>query len=618
MAGRIPEKFIDELLTRIDIVEVIDRRVPLKKAGKDFKACCPFHDEKTPSFTVSQPKQFFHCFGCGAHGSAVGFLMDYERLSFPEAVEALAQEAGMEVPREVRDQSVQQGVRQDELAPLYALMSEADQYYRRQLREHTGAQPAIDYLKGRGLTGEVAKRFSLGFVPDSWDGVLTALGTDEGRKANLEKVGLVIQKEGTERYYDRFRGRVMFPIHDQRGRVIGFGGRVIPAGASDTQGGAKYLNSPETPLFHKGREMYGLYLAREGIRRREQVLVVEGYMDVVALAQYGIDYAVATLGTATTREHLERVFRFAPHVLFCFDGDRAGRDAAWRALEQALPVLHEGRQVSFLFLPEGEDPDSLVRKEGREGLERRLQNEALAAPEYLFRELESQTDISRMDGRARLIELARPHIQRVPVGLLRDMMVDQLASVTGVPVERIQASLKSGESGTRQDSQAGKETGIQRPKRVIRGPAGLQPNSLERVAVALLLQQPSVAEQAGDTAFLAELSGEGPALLGRMLKAARELTTDDSSQAVSMARLLERMRDDGMYPHLQKLTQFEHKLQGDLAAEFAGTLERLKEAAARNQVEAKLRPGMSMKELAAARDDLSSRHTSGDADKEPE
>ena len=611
MAGRIPEKFIDELLTRIDIVEVIDRRVPLKKAGKDFKACCPFHDEKTPSFTVSQPKQFFHCFGCGAHGSAVGFLMDYERLSFPEAVEALAQEAGMEVPREVRDQSVQQGARQDELAPLYALMAEADQYYRRQLREHAGAQPAIDYLKGRGLTGEIAKRYSLGFAPDSWDGVLTALGADEDCKANLEKVGLLIKKEGSERYYDRFRGRVMFPIHDQRGRVIGFGGRVIPTAESDAQGGAKYLNSPETPLFHKGREMYGLYLAREGIRRREQVLVVEGYMDVVALAQYGIEYAVAALGTATTREHLERIFRFAPHVMFCFDGDRAGRDAAWRALEQALPVLHEGRQVSFLFLPEGEDPDSLVRKEGREGFERRLQGEALAAPEYLFKELESQTDTTRMDGQARLIKLARPHIQQVPAGVLRDMMVDRLATLSGVPVERVQASLKSGKP----EAQSALQTGQQRPKR--RGPAGLQPNSLERVAVALLLQQPSVAEQAGDTAFLSDISGEGPALLARMLMAVGELAADNS-RSVSMARLLERMRDDGMYPHLQKLTQFDHKLQGDLAAEFAGTLQRLKEMAAKNQVEAKLRPGMSMKELAAARDDLSARNDGGDADKESE
>ena len=615
MAGRIPEKFIDELLTRIDIVEVIDRRVPLKKAGKDFKACCPFHDEKTPSFTVSQPKQFFHCFGCGAHGSAVGFLMDYERLSFPEAVEALAQEAGMEVPREVRDQSVHQGARQDELAPLYALMAEADQYYRRQLREHTGAQPAIDYLKGRGLTGEIAKRFSLGFAPDSWDGVLTALGVDEVRKTNLEKVGLVIKKEGTERYYDRFRGRIMFPIHDQRGRVIGFGGRVIPVADHDTQGGAKYLNSPETPLFHKGREMYGLYLAREGIRRREQVLVVEGYMDVVALAQYGIDYAVATLGTATTREHLERIFRFAPHVLFCFDGDRAGRDAAWRALEQALPVLHEGRQVSFLFLPEGEDPDSLVRKEGREGFERRLQSEALAAPEYLFRELESQTDTTRMDGQARLIKLARPHIQQVPAGVLKGMMVDRLATLSGVPVDRVLASLKSGKPEAQQASQTGEQSGRPSPKR--RGPAGLQPNSLERVAVALLLQQPSVAEQAGDTAFLSDISGEGPALLTRMLMAVGELAADNS-RTVSMARLLERMRDDGMYPHLQKLTQFDHKLQGDLAAEFAGTLQRLKEMAVKNQVEAKLRPGMSMKELAAARDDLSARNDGGDADKESE
>lgn len=596
MAGRIPEKFIDELLTRIDIVEVIDRRVPLKKAGKDFKACCPFHNEKTPSFTVSQAKQFFHCFGCGAHGSAVGFLMDYERLSFPEAVEALAQEAGMEVPREVRAE----GQRQDELAPLYKLMAEADKYYRRQLREHPGAEPVIAYLKDRGLTGEIARQFSLGYAPDSWDGILNALGTDDAAKTNLEKAGLVIKKEGTERYYDRFRGRVMFPIHDQRGRVIGFGGRVIGKGEP------KYLNSPETPLFHKGREMYGLYLAREGIRRREQVLVVEGYMDVVALAQHGIDYAVATLGTATTREHLERIFRFAPHVLFCFDGDRAGRDAAWRALEQALPVLHEGRQVSFLFLPEGEDPDSLVRKEGQQGFEKRLQEEALPAPEYLFRELAAQADTSRMDGRARLIELARPHIERVPVGVLRDMMLAQLAQLSGLPVERIQQGLKDPAEGL---AEAPPAPPANRPRR--RGPAGLAPTSLERLAVALLLQHPEVANQSGDTAFLADLPGEGPALLRRMLNAIRELMATGSPE-VSMARLLERMRDDGMYPHLQKLTGFQHKKTGDLAAEFAGALQRLKAEAGKGQVEAQARPGMSMEELAAVRDQLSAKADSDD------
>ncbi|MDH5632551.1 MAG: DNA primase [Gammaproteobacteria bacterium] len=572
MAGRIPEKFIDELLTRIDIVEVIDRRVPLKKAGKDFKACCPFHNEKTPSFTVSQPKQFFHCFGCGAHGSAIGFLMDYERLGFPEAVEYLAQEAGIEVPRELATQPGNQARRQDELAPLYALMAEADKFYQRQLREHPAAQFAVDYLKGRGLTGAIAKRFSLGFAPESWDGVLSALATDDARKVNLEKVGLLVRKEETDRYYDRFRGRVMFPIHDQRGRVIGFGGRVIGKGEP------KYLNSPETPLFHKGREMYGLYLAREGIRRRDQVLVVEGYMDVVALAQYGIDYAVATLGTATTRDHLDRIFRYAAHVVFCFDGDRAGRDAAWRALEQALPLLQEGRQVSFLFLPEGEDPDSLVRKEGREAFESRLDEQAVAAPEYLFKELLAQTDTSRIDGRARLIELARPHIQQVSVGLLRDMMVDRLAELSGVALDRVREAVGTAVKVPMAEtkSQAPTEKSAILPNR---GRAGLAPKSLERKAVLALLQFPGAASRAGDTGFLADLPTSGAAMLVKLLDVARQIGADAST-----AQLLERFRDDGLYRALVKLASEEWEGATDLAAELSGALGSLKDKVHREKV----------------------------------
>ena len=327
MAGRIPKQFIDELLTRSDIVDVIDARVPLRKAGKDYKACCPFHEEKTPSFTVSADKQFYHCFGCGAHGSAIGFLMDYDHMSFVEAVEELAARAGLTVPKEAGAAFEKE---KDTGADLIELMREAVRFYRQQLRDHPQAPRVVNYLKGRGITGEIANEFNLGFAPEGWDNLLKALGKDDDSREALVRAGLAVKKDRGG-YYDRFRERVMFPIEDHRGRVVAFGGRIIDKGEP------KYLNSPETPLFHKGRELYGLFHAREAIKRENRVMVVEGYMDVVALAQFGIDFAVATLGTATTRDHLERLFRHAPEVIFCFDGDRAGREAAWRALVLGCP-----------------------------------------------------------------------------------------------------------------------------------------------------------------------------------------------------------------------------------------------------------------------------------------
>ena len=550
MGGRIPEKFIDELLARVDIVEIIDQRVPLKKAGKENKACCPFHEEKTPSFTVSSDKQFYHCFGCGAHGTAIGFLMEYERLSFPEAVEELARHAGMEVPREAGGLPERHT---DETAALFEMMAAADQYYRRQLREHPQAPQAVDYLKNRGLTGEVAARFGLGFAPESWDALLQVLGTDEDARKQLEKAGLVTRKEGRG-WYDRFRGRVMFPIHDQRGRVIAFGGRVMG------EGEPKYLNSPETPLFHKGREMYGLYLARDAIRRAGKVLVVEGYMDVVALAQFGVDYAVATLGTATTRDHLERIFRFAPDVVFCFDGDRAGRDAAWRALEQALPVLHEGRQVSFLFLPDGEDPDSLIRKEGKAGLEERLKA-ARSLPEHLFTVLSEQVDLGRMDGRARLVELARPLIDRVGSEVLRDMMLEELARRSRTPRDRLDKLLKSGEKAASPSSAAVLPAA---------GTAGLKQPSLVRLAIALLLAQPGLAPRMGSANRYELVDEPGMDLLARLV----DLLQDD--EFANTAAVLERFRGTADGAILEKLAAWDHPaLHGDLAEELEGVVKRL-------------------------------------------
>ena len=359
MAGRIPQSFIDELVARADIVEIIGARIQLKKSGREYKACCPFHSEKTPSFWVSPDKQFYHCFGCGAHGTAVGFLMEYEKLSFVEAVEDLAQRAGLELPREARDSRDGGG------ADLHQVLTQASQFYEQNLQDNARAQV---YVKKRGIDAVTAKKFALGFATDSWNALLTRLGQHEADRQRLLQAGLIIERDrrgeearGAERdggFYDRFRDRLMFPIRDSRGRVIAFGGRILD------QGEPKYLNSPETPLFHKGRELYGLYEARQAHTDFKRLMIVEGYMDVVRLHQAGITYAVATLGTATTQEHLNKVFRLTGEIVFCFDGDRAGRQAAWRALENALPLARDGRELKFLFLPEDQDPDSLVGEEG--------------------------------------------------------------------------------------------------------------------------------------------------------------------------------------------------------------------------------------------------------------
>src|SRR5579872_2017551 len=409
---RIPQQFIEELLSRADIVALIDSRVPLKKQGREYAACCPFHNEKSPSFFVSPVKQFYHCFGCGAHGTALSFLMEYEHMEFPEAVRELAELTGLEVPVEQGENPTSSN------APLYEALDKAANYYREQLKQ---APVAIDYLKGRGLTGEIAKEFGLGYVPAGWDNLLKAIGKDEAAVKALLAAGMLIEKQGEHRYHDRFRERVMFPIRDGRGRIIGFGGRVLGKGEP------KYLNSPETALFHKGRELYGLYEARQALRDIPRLLVVEGYMDVVALAQYGVRYAVATLGTSTTEEHLKKLFRVAPEVVFCFDGDRAGRAAAWRALENALPEAQDGRQIRFLFLPEGEDPDTLVRKEGREAFEARMTKGAVPLSDYLLDSLETQTDMGTTEGRARLVSLAKPLLARLPQGVFRSMLKYELA-----------------------------------------------------------------------------------------------------------------------------------------------------------------------------------------------
>jgi DNA primase len=423
----IPQEFIQSLLGRVDIVDVVDRYVKLKKAGSNFSACCPFHNEKTPSFTVSPSKQFYHCFGCGAHGNAIGFLMEYSGLAYPEAIRALAETVGMPVP-ETRGRPEKPGTA--EAPALTARMMDALSYYRAELKK---SKAAIDYLKGRGLSGEIAARYGLGFAPDGWQN-LEAVFSDYS-SPSLKDTGLVIDSdaEGGEkrsRRYDRFRNRVMFPILDARGNVIGFGGRVIG------EGEPKYLNSPETPLFEKGRELYGLYQARRAIRDANQVIVVEGYMDVVALAQHGVENAVATLGTATTPVHVSKLLKLADNVVFCFDGDSAGRKAAWRALEVSLPVLADGKVVSFLFLPPEDDPDTYVRRLGKASFLKALK-EAKPLSQFLFSELASQVDMATDEGRARFLANAKPLMAQIEAPALAAMLRRRLAELARLTAEEI-------------------------------------------------------------------------------------------------------------------------------------------------------------------------------------
>jgi DNA primase len=423
MAGLIPQSFIDGMLDRLDIVDVVDSRVKLRKTGKNYSACCPFHDEKTPSFTVSPEKQFYYCFGCGASGNALGFVMDYERLSFPEAVESLARLTGLEVPREVQTEA--QAKREQEKRSIYTLLEKADEFYQQQLRHHTSKHLAVNYLKNRGLDGKTAKFYGVGFAPPGWDNLLKSLGHNDEDKHLLIEGGMLIHQEQEKKLYDRFRHRIMFPIRDTRGRVIGFGGRVL----GDDK--PKYLNSPETPVFHKGQELYGLYEARLAYRELPRLLVVEGYMDVVSLAQFGIGYGVATLGTACGPDHLNRAFKYTNEVVFCFDGDKAGRSAAHRALEASIETMTDGRTVKFLFLPEGEDPDTLVRQIGPDKFERMIE---LAVPfeDYLFDAVAEGLNIRTMEGRATFSKRAAPLLDRLPKGVFRELMFESLATRTGL------------------------------------------------------------------------------------------------------------------------------------------------------------------------------------------
>ncbi len=419
----IPKNFIQDLLNRLDIVDVVERYVPLKKAGSNYVACCPFHNEKSPSFTVSQTKQFYHCFGCGAHGTAIGFLMEHAGLGYVDAIEELARGVGLEVPHERQSPGeLYQKVATD----LYEVMENASRYYREQLKH---SQRAIDYLKRRGLSGEIAAKFGVGYAPDGWQNLAAAFPNYQD--SALNETGLVIAGEEDKRY-DRFRDRIMFPIINIRGQVIAFGGRVLDKGEP------KYLNSPETPLFEKGRELYGLYQAQKVIRAQHRVLVVEGYMDVVALAQHGVEYAVATLGTATTPYHVQRLLRLAEHIVFCFDGDKAGQRAAWRALENALPFLQDGKRISFMFLPIEHDPDSFIREFGKDAFEERMQ-EAMPLSSYLLREISTGLDLHTQEARNQLLQRARPLLTAIAAPATALLLRKEVASLAGVSQAELEA-----------------------------------------------------------------------------------------------------------------------------------------------------------------------------------
>jgi DNA primase len=554
----IPQDFIDDLIARADIVEVLGRRIQLKKAGREFKACCPFHDEKTPSFTVSPSKGFYHCFGCGAHGTAIGFLMEFDHMSFVEAIENLAGMMGVDVPKDESDRPAR---RYDE---LFSLMGSVEKHWQACLRDNSAA---VDYLKQRGIDGATAKRFGIGYALDSWSDVLDKFGKTSEATERLLATGLVIRKDNGK-HYDRFRDRIMFPIRDARGRTIGFGGRALGDGEP------KYLNSPETVLFHKGRELYGLYEARQALRQIDQLVVVEGYMDVVALSRHGIDFSIATLGTATTSDHLDLIFRLTDNVIFSFDGDRAGKAAAWRALENALPQVREGRQIRFVFLPEKHDPDSYVNEYGSDAFIKAI-DDGVALSGFLIGELSSQVDMTTIDGKARLAELAKPLVNRIPPGVYRELLIESLADAVGLSGAKLERML----------GQAADKPGMQpaRPatdsKRHRRTSSSGRPSVVRR-AITLLLNYPGAAGKL-DLEMLAGIKRPGVDLLHELIE------TVQQDPNITTAGLLERWRHDDEGKHLGKLAAIEVPPEEDFdaTAELAACLEQLAIAGRRERIE---------------------------------
>lgn len=573
MAGRIPQSFINELLARVDLVEVIDRRVPLKKAGRNYQACCPFHNEKTPSFSVNPDKQFYYCFGCGATGNALTFIMEYEGQEFVAAVEDLAQQQGMEVPREAStgDDQYHQN------AQLYELMEKVTQTYQKLLRTHAQGPKAVNYLKNRGLSGEIAKQYGIGYAPGDWQNLLH-LGKDQKKLIDdLDKTGMMIKKDDG-RAYDRFRDRIMFPIRNRRGQVLGFGGRVID------QGEPKYLNSPETQLFHKGRELYGIYEMRKQLRNIEQIVIVEGYMDVVALAQFGISNSVATLGTATTSDHLHTLFRICPNLVFCFDGDKAGRKAALRALSHSLPLLKDTREIRMMFLAEGEDPDSTVRKIGAEAFAEQMKS-ATTLFDYLIDHLTAQVDMNTFEGPAKLVHLAKPYIAEIKEPVLLARFQQKICQLSGLSEKQLSDILGSEKPRTEETIQGNasfqetapsyaeaKSVQVKQPQ-----PTENKDNNRNasrnkarfRRAIALVLQHPDALPPA-DLSWLGSIEDRGAKILDQLVKTIAE------NEAITTAILIEQWRDLPDYPHLVKLANTDlHAESENIHAELCEIFKRL-------------------------------------------
>ncbi|AGQ39232.1 TPA: DNA primase [Mannheimia haemolytica] len=545
MKGTIPRSFIDDLIARTDIVEVINSRVKLKKAGRDYQACCPFHHEKSPSFSVSQSKQFYHCFGCGVHGNVITFLMDYDKLEFPEAIEELAAMHGLEVPREnviQRDGKPQANFKTKR--NLYELMEAVAKFYQQNLSHQIEPQ---SYLQQRGLSPEIIERFEIGFAPNAFDAALRTFGQSQEDIQKLLDTG-VLTKNDSGRIYDKFRNRVMFPIRDKRGRVIAFGGRVLP---NDEQG-AKYMNSPETVIYHKGSELYGLYQALKVNETPDYLFVVEGYMDVVALAQFGVDNAVASLGTATTGEQIQQMFRCTEQIVCCYDGDRAGRDAAWRALENALPYLQDGRQLKFIFLPDGEDPDTFVRSQGKEGFEQYVAQNAKPLNDFLFDSLLADVDLSSKEGKSKLAALAVPLINRIPGEMLRVYLRNILGQKLGIlDPTQIEALLPTKKAAEKPLHQAVK---------MKRTPM--------RLLIALLIQNPYLVKFVPDVSALASLKDPGFTLLTDIV------ATCQQNAGISMGGLLEHYREDPQYKIVEALANWDHlELPENIERTFIDTLD---------------------------------------------
>lgn len=553
MAGRIPRVFINDLLARTDIVDLIDARVKLKKQGKNYHACCPFHHEKTPSFTVNGEKQFYYCFGCGAHGNAVDFLMNYDRLEFVETIEELATMHGLEVPYEAGTGLTQ--IERHQRQSLYQLMEQLSAFYQQSLHQPAGTL-ARNYLQQRGLSDDVIRHFAIGFSPAGWDIALKHFGRDNDARSALNDAGMLVTND-QGRSYDRFRERVMFPIRDKRGRVIAFGGRVVGDGMP------KYLNSPETEIFHKGRQLYGLYEAQQSHPTLQRVLVVEGYMDVVALAQYGIDYAVASLGTSTTAEHIQLLFRATDNVICCYDGDRAGREAAWRALETTLPYLNDGRQLRFMFLPDGEDPDTLVRKEGKTVFEQRME---LAQPlsTFLFETLMPQVDLSSPDGRTKLSSLAIPMISQIPSETLRLYLRQQLGQKLGMPDEFQLEKLLS--------KQVENASPYQAPQ--------LKRTTM-RILIGLLVQNPRLATLIPSLEGLEQTKQAGLPLFVELVQ------TCLAQPGLTTGQLLELYRDNKLSQQLETLATWNHMIVDDRVEQtFLDTLASLYDSVLEQRLEA--------------------------------